>query len=120
MTYDQQRARAVAAAAIREAALVKNHPPDLINVALERLVEASLELPAFSTLDEMAAFTGRPLPARLTIVRLCEPRGPGPARACVAVLSHAAFSLSHLIVADWRLVSGDVACAAMDGRRCLS
>jgi len=55
VTYDQQRARAVAAAAIREAALVKNHPPDLINVALERLVEASLELPAFSTLDEMAA-----------------------------------------------------------------
>lgn len=55
MTYDQQRARAVAAAAIREAALVRNHPPDLINVALERLVEASLELPAFSTLDEMAA-----------------------------------------------------------------
>jgi hypothetical protein len=55
VTYDQRRARAVAAAAIREAALVKNHPPDLINVALERLVEASLELPAFSTLDEMAA-----------------------------------------------------------------
>ena len=55
MTYDQRRARAVAEAAIREAALVKNHPPDLINVALERLVEASLELPAFSTLDEMAA-----------------------------------------------------------------
>lgn len=54
VTYDQRRARAVAEAAIREAALVKNHPPDLINVALERLVEASLELPAFSTLDEMA------------------------------------------------------------------
>ena len=55
VTYDQRRARAVAEAAIREAALVKNHPPDLINVALERLVEASLELPAFSTLDELAA-----------------------------------------------------------------
>ena len=55
VTYDQRRARALAAAAIREAALVKNRPPDLINVALERLVEASLELPAFSTLDELAA-----------------------------------------------------------------
>jgi TnpA family transposase len=55
VTYDQRRARTVAEAAIREAALVRNHPPDLINVALERLVEASLELPAFSTLDEMAA-----------------------------------------------------------------
>jgi hypothetical protein len=36
VTYDQQRARAVAAAAIREAALVKNHPPDLINVTAHR------------------------------------------------------------------------------------
>ena len=54
VTYDQRRARTLAAVAIREAALVKNHPPDLINVALERLVEASLELPAFSTLDELA------------------------------------------------------------------
>ncbi|MFI0349929.1 DUF4158 domain-containing protein [Actinomadura sp. 9N407] len=52
--YDQRRARALAAGAIREEALVKNHPPDLINVALERLIEASLELPAFSTLDRMA------------------------------------------------------------------
>jgi len=34
---------------------VRNHPPDLINVALERIIEASLELPAYSTLDEMAA-----------------------------------------------------------------
>ena len=54
VTYDQRRARALAEAAIREAALVRNHPPDLINVALERIVEASLELPAYSTLDEMA------------------------------------------------------------------
>ena len=31
---------------IREAALVRSHPPDLINIALERIIEASLELPA--------------------------------------------------------------------------
>jgi len=43
-----------AEAAIREAALVRNHPPDLINVALERIIEASLELPGYSTLDDMA------------------------------------------------------------------
>ena len=55
VTRDPQRARALADAAIREAALVRNHPPDLINVALERIIEASLELPAYSTLDEMAA-----------------------------------------------------------------
>src|SRR5271166_7160385 len=53
-TRDPRRARAPAAAAIREAAQVRNHPPDLINVALERIIEASLELPAYSTLDDMA------------------------------------------------------------------
>jgi TnpA family transposase len=53
-TRDMRRARALAEAAIREAALVRNHPPDLINVALERIIEASLELPAYSTLDDMA------------------------------------------------------------------
>jgi hypothetical protein len=52
--YDKVRARAIAAAAIRKTAEKKNHPPDLINVALEKLLEASLELPGFSTLDEMA------------------------------------------------------------------
>jgi Domain of unknown function (DUF4158) len=41
-TRDPRRARALAAAAIREAAQVRNHPPDLINVALERIIEASL------------------------------------------------------------------------------
>jgi hypothetical protein len=53
-TRDPRRARALAATAIREAAQVRNHPPDLINVALERIIEASLELPAYSTLDDMA------------------------------------------------------------------
>ena len=52
---DPQRAHEVAEEAIRAAALVKNHPPDLINVALEMLVKSSLELPGFSTLDEIAA-----------------------------------------------------------------
>jgi TnpA family transposase len=55
VTCDPQRARAVAEDAIAGAALVKNHPPDLINVALEMLVKSSLELPGFPTLDELAA-----------------------------------------------------------------
>ncbi|MEV1175307.1 DUF4158 domain-containing protein [Nonomuraea sp. NPDC049784] len=55
VTYDKERARAIAAEAIIEAAQAKNNPPDLINVALERLIEASLELPGFTTLDEMAS-----------------------------------------------------------------
>ena len=49
------KARKLAEKAIRKAALVKNHPPDLINVALERLIQASLELPGFTTLNEIAA-----------------------------------------------------------------
>jgi hypothetical protein len=52
---DIPAARAVAAVAITEAAWRKNDPADLINVALEKLVEASFELPGYSTLDEMAA-----------------------------------------------------------------
>lgn len=55
ISYDQERARQIAEEAIRSAALVKNNPPDLINVALEELVRATCELPAFRTLDEMAA-----------------------------------------------------------------
>ncbi|MEU3282429.1 Tn3 family transposase [Streptomyces antibioticus] len=50
-------ARAVAEAAMRSAAPVKAHTADLVNVALEELVrhKERLELPAFSTLDRMAA-----------------------------------------------------------------
>jgi TnpA family transposase len=55
VVFDPERARAVAAGAIRAAAEVKNNPADLINVALEMLVKASLELPGFSTLNEMTS-----------------------------------------------------------------
>jgi hypothetical protein len=55
VTYDPERALAVAADAIRTAAAVKNNPPDLINVALEMLVRASLELPGFATLNQMTS-----------------------------------------------------------------
>jgi hypothetical protein len=51
---DPERARSLAEQAIRSEAEVKNHPPDLINVALEVLVREGLELPAFSTLDGIA------------------------------------------------------------------
>jgi hypothetical protein len=55
VVLDPAGARKVAADAIREATRARNHPPDLINIALERLVEGSFELPAFSTLDKMAS-----------------------------------------------------------------
>jgi len=88
---DPQRARAVAEHAIAGAALVKNDPPDLINVALEMLVKASLELPGFATLDELAARirhdvnttmfervgTRIALPDRIAIEGLLDIDGPG-------------------------------------------
>ena len=55
VVYDPAGARKVAAEAIEEAARRKNDPADLINIALERLVEGSYELPAFRTLNDMAA-----------------------------------------------------------------
>ena len=55
MRYDGKRARELARETIRAEATSKNNPADLINVALEKLVEAGLELPAFSTLDHMAS-----------------------------------------------------------------
>ncbi|MFI6184252.1 DUF4158 domain-containing protein [Nonomuraea sp. NPDC051191] len=51
--YAPGKARKIAAKAMTRAAWVKNHPPDLINVALERPAQARLEPPAFSTLDSM-------------------------------------------------------------------
>ena len=55
VVYDPAGARKVAAEAIEEGARRKNDPADLINIALERLVEGSYELPAFRTLNDMAA-----------------------------------------------------------------
>jgi len=89
VAYDQRRARALAAREIRDAALVKNHPPDLINVALERLIEASLELPAFSTLDEMATTIRAEVNAGI-FARIVERMGPGGQQRLQALLTVAA------------------------------
>ncbi|MFE3763838.1 DUF4158 domain-containing protein [Streptomyces sp. NPDC059104] len=53
--YDPALARKVAAAAMEEAAPVRASAVDLVNVALEEIVRAGLELPGLSTLDRMAA-----------------------------------------------------------------
>ncbi|MBT2478110.1 Tn3 family transposase [Streptomyces sp. ISL-94] len=55
VTYDQARARGIVEQSIRKEAAAKNRPADLINIALEKVVEAGLELPGFSTFDKMAA-----------------------------------------------------------------
>ncbi|MFE2473434.1 Tn3 family transposase [Streptomyces mirabilis] len=55
VAYDQARARRIAEESIRKEAASKNRPADLINIALEKVVEAGLELPAFSTFDAMAS-----------------------------------------------------------------
>lgn len=49
MGYAPAKARRIAAKAMTRAAWVKNHPPDLINAALEWLAQARLEPPTFST-----------------------------------------------------------------------
>lgn len=53
--YRQSQARQIAEAAIRKEAVSKNRPADLINIALEKVVAAGLELPAFSTFDTMTS-----------------------------------------------------------------
>ncbi|GAA4069897.1 DUF4158 domain-containing protein [Actinomadura miaoliensis] len=53
-TFDQAEACRIAEGSIRKEAAAKNRPADLINIALERVVGAGLELPAFSPLDAMA------------------------------------------------------------------
>jgi hypothetical protein len=52
---DQAKARGIAEQSIRKEAAAKNRPADLINIALEKVVEAGLELPGFSTFDKMAS-----------------------------------------------------------------
>jgi Domain of unknown function (DUF4158) len=52
--YNNQGQELVAVA-IRDAAFVRDHPADLINVAIEELVRQRYELPAFSTLDRLAS-----------------------------------------------------------------
>ncbi|MEU0679932.1 Tn3 family transposase [Streptomyces albogriseolus] len=55
VTYDQGEARRIAERSIRKEAAAKNRPADLINIALEKVVEAGLELPGFSTFDKMTS-----------------------------------------------------------------
>lgn len=55
LSYDKARARKIAEAVMRGEAVSKNRPADLINIALEKVVEAGLELPGFTTLDALAA-----------------------------------------------------------------
>ncbi|GIH78197.1 hypothetical protein Plo01_46260 [Planobispora longispora] len=84
--YDQSRARVIAAEAMGKAALAKNNPPDLINVALERLIEASLELPGFTTLDETATRIRARVNAEI-FSRICERMGTDGRERLRALLS---------------------------------
>ncbi|MFI1213537.1 DUF4158 domain-containing protein [Streptomyces sp. NPDC020802] len=53
--YDQGEARRIVERSIRKEAAAKNQSADLINIALEKVVEAGLEVPGFSTFDKMAS-----------------------------------------------------------------
>lgn len=52
--YDK-KAQKVIAIFIAAEAEIKDHPADLINVAIEKLVQEKYELPAFSTLDRLVS-----------------------------------------------------------------
>ncbi|MBV8884044.1 MAG: DUF4158 domain-containing protein [Chroococcidiopsidaceae cyanobacterium CP_BM_RX_35] len=65
--YDRN-AHKLAALAITAAAEVKDHPADLINIAIEELVKQRYELPAFSTLDRLA---GNPLNCQYPPISSC-------------------------------------------------
>ncbi|WP_318219173.1 DUF4158 domain-containing protein [Streptomyces sp. SCL15-6] len=51
VAYDQTEARRIAQQTIRKEVAVKNRPADLITIELEKVAEAGLELPEFSTFD---------------------------------------------------------------------
>jgi Domain of unknown function (DUF4158) len=52
--YQPAEARQIAESAIRAAVEAKDDPADLINVALDEVVRAGLELPGYSTFDKIA------------------------------------------------------------------
>ena len=54
VTLDIQKALSITRHSMEQAALVMDHPSDLINAALETLIKDYYELPAFSTLDRLA------------------------------------------------------------------
>lgn len=48
-----EEAVSIVGATVSKAALSMSNPPDLVNVAIEKLIERRYELPAFSTLDRL-------------------------------------------------------------------
>ena len=50
-----EEAASILEVTVKNAALSMSNPPDLVNVAIEKLIEQRYELPAFSTLDRMVS-----------------------------------------------------------------
>ncbi|GHI04651.1 hypothetical protein Scel_29720 [Streptomyces cellostaticus] len=88
-TYDQAEARRIAEGSIRKEAAAKNRPADLINIALERVVGAGLEVPAFSTLDAMASTVHKEVNASHTFCfdRAPDLAAPAPATRLIVELA---------------------------------
>ncbi|MFG2526036.1 hypothetical protein [Streptomyces sp. NPDC048527] len=63
---------------------MKNRPADLINIALEKVVEAGLELPGFTTLDVLAAMVRTEVNA-LVCVGIYD-QGPPPVKVGTRLL----------------------------------
>jgi Domain of unknown function (DUF4158) len=86
-SYDKAKARKIAEVVMRGEAVSKNRPADLINIALEKVVEAGLELPGFTTLDALrteaadahpdAGLAGGPPAGPAGVRSTCRPGGDG-------------------------------------------
>ncbi|MDX3230442.1 DUF4158 domain-containing protein [Streptomyces sp. ME19-01-6] len=94
--YKQSKTRRIAEEAIRKEAASKNRPADLINIALEKVLAAGLELPAFSTFDTMAS-TIRAEVKRLDLLRHPRPDEPGGASGDAAAVVRARQRRHHAV-----------------------
>ncbi|MGW1564508.1 DUF4158 domain-containing protein [Streptomyces sp. NPDC002144] len=79
LVHDPARTREIAAAAMEGAAPVRASVVDLVNVALEELVRAGLELPGFSTLHRTAASVRARVEGEIC-ARIAEQMGPARPR----------------------------------------
>lgn len=120
--------RHLAVAAVYAAAQVMDHPPDLINVAVEELVRQRCELPAFSTLDRLVGRVRALVNDRLfaTVAAQLSAEAQAPLEALfVAALPHHPTAFSRLTASPksstlahmqdwqahhtWLLTLGDIA-----------
>ncbi len=87
-------ARQITVYAMTEVALVKDEPADLVNVAIETLIQQNFELPAFNTLAEAARHI-HAQSYREVSHKIYQPLDPGAIKALDDLFQTTAQSLTH-------------------------